>query len=31
MRSMVSHIKGGTHAKVIWKQGLEENIWTQEG
>ena len=28
---MVSYIKGGMQAKIIWKQDPETNIWTQEG
>jgi hypothetical protein len=28
--SMVSYIKGGTHAKGIWKQDPEANIWAQD-
>ena len=28
---MVSHVKGGTQAKGIWKLDLEVNIWAQEG
>jgi hypothetical protein len=27
---MVSYMKGGTWAKVIWKQDPEANVWTQE-
>ena len=29
--SMVSYIKGGSHANGIWKQNSEVNIWSQDG
>ena len=29
--NMISYIKGGLHAKGIWKQDPDANIWTQEG
>jgi len=28
---MIPYIKGGTHAKGIWKQESDANIWVQEG
>jgi hypothetical protein len=29
--NLVSDIKGGTQTEVVWEQGAEEDIWTNEG
>jgi hypothetical protein len=31
MWNLISDIKGGTWTEVVWEQGAEEDIWTEEG